>query len=335
MVDEAVSAVVIGGGPCGLAASIAMQRAGVSNVIIERHCLVSGIASYPTEMSFFSTAEKISIGGVPFAISTPKPTRSAALAYYRTVAQYCGVRVHQYETVELLDQLPDDRWRIVSHTRSGAERVTIASSVVMATGYFGLPNRLGVPGEVQPHVHYRFREGHMAWDQDVVVVGGANSAVDAALELYRAGARVTLVHFGPALDANVKPWVRPDIDARIRDGAIGGRFNARVTEIGPDWVELESEGERTRIAAQHVFTMLGYMPETGLLRQVAAPIDPATGIPQHNPATMETPLPGLFIAGVLASGYDANKTFIENGRFHGDLIAARIVERTRETVGAR
>ncbi len=333
MVGETVQAVIIGGGPCGLAASIAMQRAGVSNLIIERHCLVSGIVSYPAEMSFFSTAEKISIGGVPFSISTPKPTRSAALAYYRTVAQHFGVTVHQYETVDRLEQLADETWRVTSHTRSGAERVTLAQSVVMATGYFGLPNRLGVPGEDQPQVHDRFTEGHMAWDQDVVVVGGANSAVDAALELYRAGARVTLVHFAPTLDANVKPWVRPDIEARMRDGAIAGRFGARVTEIGPDWVELESNGQRTRIAAQHVFTMIGYMPETGLLRQVQAPIDPATGVPQHNPATMETPLPGLFIAGVLASGYDANKTFIENGRFHGDLIAARIVEKQQATAG--
>jgi thioredoxin reductase (NADPH) len=203
----------------------------------------------------------------------------------------------------------------------------------MATGYFGLPNRLNVPGEMQPHVSHRFREGHMAWDQDVVVVGGANSAVDAALELYRAGARVTLVHFAPTLDANVKPWVRPDIDARIRDGAIGARFNARVTEIGPDWVEIVTNGVRERIAAQHVFTMLGYMPETGLLRQVGAPIDPDTGIPAHNPATMETPLAGLFIAGVLASGFDANKTFIENGRFHGDLIVARILEQQRHPAG--
>jgi thioredoxin reductase (NADPH) len=330
---EAVGAVIIGGGPCGLAASVSMQRAGVPNVIIERDCLVSGITQYPTDMSFFSTAEKISIGNVPFAISTPKPTRGAALAYYRTVAQHFGVTVFQYETVNTLEQLGDERWRVTSHARSGAERVLETSAVVMATGYFGLPNRLNVPGEMQPHVSHRFREGHMAWDQDVVVVGGANSAVDAALELYRAGARVTLVHFAPTLDANVKPWVRPDIDARIRDGAIGARFNARVTEIGPDWVEIVTNGVRERIAAQHVFTMLGYMPETGLLRQVGAPIDPDTGIPAHNPATMETPLAGLFIAGVLASGFDANKTFIENGRFHGDLIVARILEQQRHPAG--
>ncbi|MCC7053943.1 MAG: YpdA family putative bacillithiol disulfide reductase [Gemmatimonadaceae bacterium] len=331
---EPVDVVIVGAGPCGLAAAIAMHRAGLTNVIIERDCLVSGIASYPTDMTFFSTAEKISIGGVPFPVSGPKPTRRDALAYYRTVAMHFGVRVRQYETVDALTQLGDGRWRTESSRRSGARRVTESQAVVIATGYFGLPNRLDVPGEGQPHVHYRFLEGHMAYDQDVVVVGGANSAVDAALELYRAGARVTLVHFGPALDANVKPWVRPDIEARIKDGAIAARFNARVTEIGADWVEVECDGVRERLAAQHVFTMLGYMPETGLLRQVRAPIDPDTGIPTHNPATMETPLAGLFIAGVLASGFDANKTFIENGRFHGDLITARILEHRQQVVGA-
>jgi thioredoxin reductase (NADPH) len=325
--EEAVGAVVVGAGPCGLAASIALQHAGVSNLIIERDCLVSGIASYPTEMTFFSTAEKISIGGVPFSISTAKPSRRDALAYYRTVARHHGVQVRQYETVTAIERLGEDQWRVLSTTRAGERRSIAASAVVMATGYFGLPNRLGVPGEMQPHVHFRFVEGHMAYDQDVVVVGGANSAVDAALELSRAGARVTLVHFEGALDPKVKPWVRPDIDGRIKDGAITALFNARVVGIGSDWVDVQQAGVVSRVAAQHVFTMLGYMPETALLQQVRAPIDPATGVPSHNPATMETPLPGLFIAGVLASGFDANKTFIENGRFHGDLIAARIVER--------
>jgi thioredoxin reductase (NADPH) len=331
---EVVNAVVIGAGPCGLAASIALQQAGLSNVIIERDCLVSGIASYPTDMTFFSTAEKIAIGGVPFSIPDAKPSRRDALAYYRTVAKHFAVRLRQYETVESIEMLCNDRWRVRSATRAGAELVTETSAVIMATGYFGQPNRLRVPGEMQPHVRYRFTEGHMAFDQDVVVVGGANSAVDAALELHRAGARVTLVHFDEALDPKVKPWVRPDIDGRIREGAIQARFSSRVVEIGPDWVDVETPSGRLRVPAQHVFTMLGYMPETGLLRQVQAPIDPDTGIPEHDPATMETPLPGLFIAGVLASGFDANKTFIENGRFHGDLIAAAIVRTLEQAVGA-
>jgi thioredoxin reductase (NADPH) len=330
-VTDTVNVVIIGAGPCGLAAAIAMQRGGVSNVVIERDCLVSGIASYPTEMSFFSTAEKIAIGGVPFAVSTPKPSRRDALAYYRMVTQHFGIRVRQYESVNEIARSVDGMYRVTSQDRAGHTRVTAASAVVMATGYFGVPNRLGVPGESLPHVHYRFTEGHMAFDQDVVVVGGANSAVDAALELFRAGARVTMVHFAPSIDSNVKPWVRPDIEARIKDGSIVAKFDARVVSIDPGSVEIEVDGTRSRVTAQHVFTMLGYMPETTLLRSIGTPIDAITGIPAHNPATMETPLPGLFIAGVLASGFDANKTFIENGRFHGDMIAARVAELLRDT----
>lgn len=328
-----MNAVVVGAGPCGLAASISLQRAGLTSVIIERECIVSGVASYPTDMTFFSTAEKISIGGVPFPVTGPKPTRRDALAYYRTVTKHFGLVVHQYETVDRLERLEGQRWRVQSHTRTGIPRTTECDAVVIATGYFGQPNRLGVPGESLPHVAYRFTEGHVAYDQDVVVVGGANSAVDAALELQRAGARVTLVHFAPQLDGNVKPWVRPEIEGRIKDGTIAARFNARVVSISPDSVELDVDGVRERVPAQQVYTMLGYMPETGLLEQVKAPIDPVTGIPQHDPATMETPLPGLFIAGVLASGFDANKTFIENGRFHGDLIAARLAASLGQTAG--
>jgi thioredoxin reductase (NADPH) len=334
MTVESVSAVVIGAGPCGLAAAIALIKAGVPTVVIERDCLVSGIASYPTEMSFFSTAEKIAIGGVPFSVSTAKPTRRDALAYYRTVTQHFAVAVRQYETVTVVEPTPGGLWRVHSTTRAGEQRVTDTHSVIVATGYFGQPNRLGVPGEGQPHVYHRFTEGHMAFDQDVVVVGGANSAVDAALELHRAGARVTMVHFAPTLDANVKPWVRPDIEARIREGVIGARFGARVVAIGANWVDIETAEGREFLPAQHVFTMLGYMPEVGLLRQLGAPIDSETGIPQHDPESMETPLPGVFIAGVLASGFNANKTFIENGRFHGDLIAARVTELLEATADA-
>ncbi|HEX5581542.1 MAG TPA: NAD(P)-binding domain-containing protein, partial [Gemmatimonadaceae bacterium] len=194
----------------------------------------------------------------------------------------------------------------------------------VATGYFGHPNRLGVPGEELPHVTHLFREGHEAFDLPVVVVGGGNSAVDAALDLYRAGARVTLVHFGPTLDRNIKPWVLPDITNRIAEGSIAARFESRVSAITPEEVVLTSPRGEERVPAEQVYLMLGYQPNAGLLVQLGVPIDPATGIPSHDPATMETAVPGVFIAGVLASGYDANKTFIENGRDHGELIAGAL-----------
>jgi thioredoxin reductase (NADPH) len=313
--------VVIGAGPCGLAAAIACHRRGLSALTIERSCLVSGIAGYPTEMVFFSTAERLSIGGVPFVVAGPKPTRRDALAYYRGVAQHFGLEVMQYTTVESLERR-GDVWIVRARSRATGAITFAARAVVVATGYFGQPNRLGVPGESLPHVSHRFVEGHGAFDQDVVVVGGANSAVDAALELYRAGARVTMVHFDDALEAKVKPWVRPDIEARIREGAIAARFGARVVEIAADHVLVRNAMGISRVNATQVYTMLGYMPESGLLASVGVPIDGQTGVPTFDPATMRTPVDGVYLAGVLASGFDANKTFIENGRDHGELIAA-------------
>lgn len=324
---ERVDVVVVGAGPCGLAAAIALGRVGLRAVVLERGCLVSGIYGYPTFMTFFSTAERLSIGGVPFPVATEKPTRRDALAYYRTVARHFALDVRQYETVERIER--GDGFRIHSRTRAGRARLTAAGAVVVATGYFGHPNRLGVPGEELPHVTHLFREGHEAFDLPVVVVGGGNSAVDAALDLYRAGARVTLVHFGPTLDRNIKPWVLPDITNRIAEGSIAARFESRVAAITPEEVVLTTPRGEERVPAEQVYPMLGYQPNAGLLVQLGVPIDPATGVPSHDPATMETAVPGVFIAGVLASGYDANKTFIENGRNHGELIAAALASGVR------
>jgi len=333
--------VIVGAGPCGLAAAIAMQRAGLRAELIERSCLVSGIYGYPTFMTFFSTAERLAIGGVPFSVAGDKPTRREALAYYRTVTRHFGIRVRQYESVDEIERLDDAgpaRFRVRSTTGAGERRLTEAGAVVIATGYFGHPNRLRVPGEDLPHVTHLFKEGHEAFDRDAVVVGGGNSAVDAALDLYRAGARVTIVHFLPELDRNVKPWVMPDVVNRIAEGSIGARFSSRVAAIEPRHVVLATPDGEERRAADHVYLMLGYQPNAWLLEQLAVPIDPATGVPHHDPATMETAVPGVFIAGVLASGYDANKTFIENGRHHGDLIATALaahseVRGTKHEVG--
>ena len=319
-----VDVAIIGAGPCGLAAGIAMKRAGLSALVFDRSCIVSGIAGYyPTYVNFFSTAERLSIGDIPFSVPTDKPTRRDALAYYRTVARHFALDLRQYETVEQVERC-GDHFRLRSRRHTGALRETDARAVVVATGYFGHPNRLGVPGEDLPHVTHIFREGHWAFEQPVVVVGGGNSATEAALDLYRAGAYVTIVHFAPSLDPNVKPWVMPDITNRIAEGSIQARFDSRVSAIEPEWVVIEGPHGAERIRADHVYLMLGYLPNTALLEQLGVPIDPVTGIPAHDRATMETAVPGVYIAGVVASGLDANKTFIENGRHHGDLIAAAL-----------
>ena len=325
MTSVDVDLAIVGAGPCGLAAAIAAKKAGLRAVVFDRGPIVNGITNYPTYMTFFSTADRISIGDVPFIVPTEKPSKRDALAYYRGVAQHHALDVRQYETVERLEFAGEPRrpaWRVHTTKRSGDAGSVRARAVVVATGYFGRPNRLGVPGEELPHVRHGYIDGHYAWQQQVVVVGGANSAVDAALDMYRAGGDVTIVHFGPSLDANVKPWVRPEIEARIREGKIHAIYESRVVAIGPDFVTIDGpEGER-RIPATQVYEMTGYLPETGLLERVGVPIDPQSGVPAHDPLTMATPVPGVYLAGVIASGFQANRIFIENGRDHGDMIVA-------------
>lgn len=319
---------VIGGGPCGLAAGIAARRADISCVLFDRGCVVSSISGYPTHMTFFSTAERLEIGGVPFIVAGEKPTRREALRYYQRLAREFRLDVRQYEDV--LDVAADGETFVLNtRTANGIERAHRALNIVVATGYFDSPNLLGVPGEELPKVAHTYTEGHVFYDQDCVIVGGGNSAVDAALELYRWGARVSIVHFAGTLDPNVKPWVRPDIEARLREGAIAPRFQSRIAAIRPETVVVRDErsGALDELPNDRVLVMTGYTPDDTLLRSLGVAFDPVTGIPHHDPATMRTNVPGVYIAGVLAAGFDANKVFIENGRGHGDAIVRDIRER--------
>jgi thioredoxin reductase (NADPH) len=325
-VTPAAPVVIVGAGPCGLAVACALVDAGIPHLVLDAGCVAQAITQYPLYGTFFSTAEKLAIGGVPFTIAEPKPTRRDALAYYRGVVTAKGLQVRQYERVTAVSRTGDGGFEVVSHADEGA-RTTAARAVVIATGYFGTPNRLGVAGEDLPHVTHQYREGHPAFQREALVVGGGNSAVEAALDLARHGARVTVVHVGETFDRNIKPWIRPDFEARVREGTIAMRWTTRVTALRPGWATVAGPSGVEDLRAEHVFLMTGYTPAPGLLTGLGVPVDAETGVPAHDPATMETPVPGIFVAGVLVSGYDANRIFIENGREHGRLIATALAAR--------
>src|SRR6185503_15303076 len=284
MEDNPLDLVVIGGGPCGLATAISAQRAGLSALVIEAESVVSTIAHYPTYVRFFSTAEKLSLGDVPFVVAADKPTRRDALAYYRAVVKHFAVNLRQYERVSSIAK-SSDGFVVSSIPRSGKEVKTKAKAVVVATGYFGSPNYLRVPGEDLPHVSHVYSEGHEAFDQDVVVVGGGNSAAEASLDLWRSGARVTLVHFGPDFDKKIKPWVLPDFQNRAKEGSITARWASRVTSIERGAVRIMSPRGEETLKAGFVYVMTGFAPNTQLLRAAGVPIDAVTGIPQHDSET--------------------------------------------------
>jgi thioredoxin reductase (NADPH) len=326
MDQDLFDVLIVGGGPCGLAAAITAQMAGLKTVVVEARVVVSTVTQYPTYVSFFSTAEKLSLGGVPFVVAAEKPTRRDALAYYRAIVRHFRLNVRQYERVTAIEK-SDSGFAVRSVLRNGAERLTRARAVVVATGYFGSPNYLRVPGENLSHVAHVYREGHEAFDQDVVVVGGGNSAAEAALDLWRSGARVTIVHFGPTFDKKIKPWVLPDFQNRMKEGSINAQWESRVKRIEPDSVVIDGPDGEKNIPASFVYVMTGFAPMVDLLREAGVPIDPETGIPAHDPSTLETAVPGIFIAGVVVAGFDANKVFIENGRYHGDKIVARLLGR--------
>lgn len=312
---------IIGAGPCGIAVGAAAAQAGAEAVLLDKGCITHSIVDYPYYMRFFSTADRLEVGGVPFTITEKNPSRQEALVYYRRVVEHFGMTVRQYEEVEEIKGGAGD-FHLRTRTRAGEERSYRASQVVMATGGFHAPNLLNVPGEDLPKVLHYYREPYPFSAQDVVVIGGRNSAVESALELYRTGARVTLVHFEEWIDQGVKPWVVPDITNRLEKKEIPSFFRTRVAEITPTAVKLRSEedGSVTEIPNDWVLAMTGWHPNPTLLREMGVRIDEDTGIPSHDPETMETNVPGVFLAGVLAAGNNANKIFIENGRVHGGQI---------------
>jgi thioredoxin reductase (NADPH) len=313
--------IIIGGGPCGLAAAISLQEIGKHPLILEKGNVVNAIYRYPTHQTFFSSSDRLAIGDVPFITENLKPKRNQALTYYREVAKLKALRIHRFEEALRVEK---KRGTFSITTTKGQYETPY---VVVATGYYDNPNRLDVPGEDLNKVYHYFKEAHPFFDTDVCVIGGKNSAVDAAIELHKAGARVTVLYRGDHYSESIKPWILPEFDSLIRHGKVKMEFQAHVKEIKEQSVVYEAGGEVKEIRNDFVFAMVGYHPDHTFLRKMGVDVDPETGRPHYNEETMETNVEGIFIAGVLAAGNNANEIFIENGRFHGGVIATAIKNR--------
>jgi thioredoxin reductase (NADPH) len=319
--------VVVGAGPAGLGVAIAAARAGLDYELVEKGTLVHTIYRFPRGMTFFTTSDLLELGNLPFVTPYAKPTREEVLQYYRRVADFHRLSVSLGERVESIRR--DDGSFVVSSRveRPGGAphaRTRRARCVVLATGTYDHPNALGIPGEDLPHVSHYFEEPHPYHRRRVVVVGGSNSAAEAALALARAGASVTLVHRRERLSGAVKYWLKPDVENRIAEGAIAARFESQAVQIGPEHVLVEGPGGREELPADAVFLLTGYRPDTALLERTGVRVDPRTLTPEHDPQTFETNVPGLFVAGAVASGADGNRIFIESGRFHGAAVVKTI-----------
>jgi thioredoxin reductase (NADPH) len=327
MVNEVRDLIVVGAGPAGLAVAIAARQAGLDYEVVEKGVLVNSIFHFPRAMTFFTTPDLLEIGGLPFVTPYEKPTQWEALRYYRRVADTYALRIALGEELREIARDGDALRLVTRNARTGDDRVRRARNVALATGYYDHPNRIGVPGEDLPHVAHYYDEPHPFYRKRVVVVGGKNSAAIAALELCRAGAAVTLVHRRESLADSIKYWIRPDIENRIKDGAVAARFSTRVVEIRPDRVVVEGPEGRGEVPAEAVFLLTGYHPDAELFRRAGIRVDEETLKPEHDPETLETNVPGLYLAGSVVSGRETSRIFIENGRFHGDMIVRAVATR--------
>jgi thioredoxin reductase (NADPH) len=318
--------VCIGAGPTGLACAIEAKRAGLRALVVDKGCLCNSLFHYPVNMVFFTTPELMEIGDLPMTTTGEKPTRGEALKYYRKAAEHFALELRLYETVERVTGA-DGRFTVHTRTVLGEEKQYAARKIVVATGYYDLPNRLGVPGEDLSHVSHYYTEAHAYWGQDVVVVGGKNSAAEAALDLWRGGARVTLIHRHAELGASIKYWVRPDIENRIKAGQIAALFETVITSIEPDAVLVKNARGSSRVTATTVFLLTGYHPDFDFLRGQGVALDPATMKPECDPETLESNVPGIYLAGVILGGRHTGEIFIENGRFHGKQIVTALTRK--------
>ena len=316
---ETYDIICIGAGPTGLATAIEAKRVGMRPLVIDKECLCHSIYRYPVNMVFFTTPELLEIGDLPLVCAAEKPTRSEALKYYRRAAEHYGLELRLYERVMRVEG-KNENFTVATKTEKGIEAKYHGRKIAVATGYYDLPNLLGVTGENLPHVSHYYTEPHAFWNQDVVVIGGKNSAAEAALDLYRNGARVILVHRNKDLGASVKYWVRPDIENRIKAGQVKALFETRVKEITAGEVVIENGAGEKRLAARQVFALTGYHPDYAFIESLGVQLDPESRKPKLNPKTLESNVPGIHLAGVVTGGRHTGEIFIENGRLHGKQI---------------
>ena len=311
--------ICIGAGPTGLACAIEAKRAGMRPLVIDKGCLCNSIYHYPVNMVFFTTPELLEIGDLPLTSTTEKPTRTEALKYYRKCVEHYSLDLRLGYRVETVEGT-DGKFGVHTRNLQGIASQFASRKIVVATGYYDLPNRMEVPGEDLPEVSHYYTEPHPFWRQNVVIIGGKNSAAEAALDLYRSGANVTLVHRRAELGSTIKYWVRPDIENRIKAGQIRALFETEVKCIETGRVLVSTHGTEKTIPADQVFALTGYHPDFGFLRSLGITLDPLTNKPTMDPQTHESNVPGIYLAGVVIGGNHTSEIFIENGRFHGKQI---------------
>jgi thioredoxin reductase (NADPH) len=326
-----VDVAIVGAGPTGLACGIELKRRGINAVLYDKGCVVNSLYHYPTNMVFFTTPELLEIGGIPMTSLGEKPVRTEALKYYRRVSDHYKLDVRQYERVDRIDG-SDGAFLIRSTDRKGCPRTCRARKVILATGYYDKPNLLNVPGEDLPKVIHYYKEPHPYYNHDVLVVGAKNSAAIAALELWWSGARVTLLHRGPGLSDSIKYWIRPNIENRIKNGEIPAYFSTSIQRITPESVIASTPSGTVEIRNDFVFAMTGYRPDIEFLEAHGICFDATSQKPRLNAETLESERPGMYLAGVLVAGMHTNEIFIENGRFHGQVIAEAIASALAKTV---
>jgi thioredoxin reductase (NADPH) len=321
---------VIGAGPTGLACAIEAQKLGLKVIVLDKGCLVNSLFHYPAGMVFFTTPELLEIGEIPFTTAHQKPTREEALEYYRKVTEHYRLDIRQYEWVKTV-MGEDGNFSITATDRSGRPHDYHTRKVIASTGYYDLANQLSLPGEELPKVSHYYAEAHPYYDTDVLVIGGKNSAAIAALDLWRHGARVTLVYRGMQLHRHVKYWIKPDLENRIKNGDIAAYFDSRVQEIGLDYVVIVTPRGPIRLKNDFVLALIGYHPDYDFLRSMGIELSEEQCRPVCDPVSLESNVPGIYVAGVIVAGSSTNEIFIENGRFHGKQIADDLKRKLRPT----